>query len=161
MRHSIFILCLLSQMALAEGGQSNVATPGGVVVVNPTPAQNPPNSGFNRVNPSNVQIFDNDFFKDAPKATVNAVTPKGRAYAEDPDYNTETRQKALEKCEPLRNQNFSKFQECYQKDMANVKKGIQENYDEVERKQSVPLKNSPNPLIEEQMRNPSGVKEED
>jgi hypothetical protein len=164
MRHSLFIVCLLSQMALAEAGQTNTTAPGAqgaVVVVNPTPSPSSPNSGFNKVNPSNVQVFDNDFFKDTPKAQFNSVTPKGRAYADEPDYNTETRQRALDKCEPLRSQNFAKYQECYQKDMANVKKGIQDNYDEVERKQNVPLKNAPNPLIEEQMRNPSGVREED
>ena len=44
--------------------------------------------------------------------------------------------------------------------MTNSRKGIQDNYDDVENKQNIPLKNAPNPLIEEQMRNPSGFQEE-
>jgi hypothetical protein len=111
-------------------------------------------------NPNNIQVFDNDFFKTTSEPPANQVTPKGRSYAEDPDYNTDTRQRALEKCESLKNRDFSKYQECYKKDMANARKGIQEGYDEVERKQSLPLKNVPNPLIEEQMRDPSSSQEE-
>ena len=106
-------------------------------------------------------VFDGDFFKPTPQPVKEASSPRGRSYADEPQYNTENRQKALEKCDYLKNQDYAKYQQCYQNDLANVKKGIQEGYDEVEKKQSIPLRNAPNSLIEEQMRNPSGIERED
>ena len=159
MRHIISGLILSASLALAESNPSPGNPP---VIVPPTAIPNTaiqPNSGFNRMNPSAIQVFDADFFKDTPKPQQVNTTPKGRAYAEPAEYNTENRQRALEKCEALRTQDFAKYQECYKKDLANVKKGVQEGYDEVERRQSVPLRNAPNPIIEEQMRNPSGEEE--
>ncbi len=154
MRYSILVLFILGKYILAENTPPIVANPaagGGGYPVN----------GANRLNSNSIQVFDNDFFKDKIVVPVNNTTPKGRSYADEPDYNTETRQRALDKCESLKNRDFAKYQECYQKDMVNVKKGIQESYDEVEKRQSIPLSNTPNSLIEEQKRNPSGFNEED
>ncbi len=166
MFYLLLLTALLSSEAFSEaGGEPSSQNPPAVapaVPVVPAPgAPNTPNQGFNRLNPNTIQIFDGDFFKPTPQGPKEVNSPKGRAYAEDPQYNTENRQRALDKCEPLRNQNYKKYQECYQKDLANVKKGIQEGYDEVEKKQSIPLRNAPNSLIEEQMRNPSGIERED
>ncbi|MFM8314744.1 MAG: hypothetical protein ACKOA8_10700, partial [Deltaproteobacteria bacterium] len=60
----------------------------------------------------------------------------------------------------LRNQNYSKYQDCYKTEITNVQKGVQQKYDDVEEKQKVPLRTAPNALIEEQMRNPTGQEEE-
>ena len=154
-----YIMVLFAALANLAYGEN--APPNGVTPVIIPPGANPAygaqvNPGFNRMNPSAIQVFDNDFFKDTPKNQPTNTTPKGRAYADPAEYNTENRQRALDKCEALRTQDFAKYQECYKNDLANVKKGVQEGYDEVERRQNVPLKNAPNPLIEEQMRNPSG-----
>ena len=157
MRYVFLGMCVLTQFVFAE-----VSQPVGAPPVGNSPQQGPSQSSgaFNRLNPGNIQVFDADFFKPAPQAAENTQTPKGRAYAADPDYNTETRQRAISKCDGLKNQNYAKFQECFKKDMTNSRKGIQDNYDDVENKQNIPLKNAPNPLIEEQMRNPSGFQEE-
>lgn len=154
----ILVMCLSGLSQAESGGTVPGAAP--AVPVSP-PANAAANSGFNRLNPNTIQVFDNDFFKPTPQGTQESSSPRGRAYAEDPKYNTENRQRALDKCEYLRNQNYTEYQKCYQKDLANVKKGIQEGYDEVEKKQSMPLKNSANPLIDEQTRNPSGFTNDD
>ena len=159
MRYIICSLICMAHLALAESNPAQANSP---VFVPPPVNSNTgiqPGSGFNRLNPSGIQVFDSDFFKETPKTPQANTTPKGRAYAEPAEYNTENRQRALDKCEVLRTQDFAKYQECYKKDLANVKKGVQEGYDEVERRQSVPLRNAPNPIIEEQMRNPSGEEE--
>ncbi|MBM4304027.1 MAG: hypothetical protein FJ112_06835 [Deltaproteobacteria bacterium] len=160
----ILIVALSGFVGFGESDNGATAQPPGPARAVPVVPPNPyaaPNQGFNRLNPNTIQVFDNDFFKPTPQGPQETASPKGRAFADDPQYNTDNRQKALEKCEPLKNQNYAKYQECYQKDLANVKKGIQESYDEVERKQSMPLRNTPNSLIEEQTRNPSGMDRED
>ena len=159
MRYFILLLLIVEPLVMAEDSAGGGQKP--AVIPVPVPAYGAqPNSGYNRLNPNTIQVFDNDFFKDKPAEPEKTATPKGRAYANEPDYNTENRQKALDKCESLRNQNFAKYQDCYKKDMANTKKGIQENYDEVEKKQSIPLRNGPNSLVEEQMKEPSGFRDE-
>jgi hypothetical protein len=160
----VLFLALFGFGSFAESDNSAAPQPSGPARAVPVVPPNPyaaPNQGFNRLNPNTIQVFDNDFFKPTPQGIQETSSSRGRAFAEEPQYNTENRQRALEKCESLKNQNYAKYQECYQKDLANVKKGIQEGYDEVEKKQSMPLRNAPNSLIEEQTRNPSGIDRED
>ena len=160
MRYLLLIGILMSGLVQGESSGSAVSPlpPGAAPAVPVVPPSNQSvnNSGFNRLNPSGIQVFDADFFKPTPQGPRESSSPKGRAYADDPQYNTDNRQRALDKCDYLKNQNYAKYQECYQKDLANVKKGVQEGYDEIEKRQSMPLRNTPNPLIEEQSRNPSG-----
>ena len=164
MHYLIVIGLMFTSIVKAETSGNAVSSPPSAspaVPVAPPNPQSSNNSGFNRLNPNSIQVFDGDFFKPTPQPSNEASSPKGRAFADEPQYNTENRQKALEKCDYLKNQDYAKYQQCYQKDLANVKKGIQEGYDEVEKKQSMPLRNAPNSLVEEQMRNPSGFDKED
>jgi hypothetical protein len=118
----------------------------------PTPANPPAVSGMNKgtvntdsgssipgpLKPSGyIQALDPNFFN-APsdsKNTPPGLSPKGREFDADPDYNSEQREEWLRKCAPYKDQDSKLFRECFFREKDKMRLELREKFDSVERRQ--------------------------
>lgn len=96
---------------------------------------------------------EEDFFNPNPNGnqqTPAQVSPNGRVYDSDPEYNSQQRADWIRKCEPYRDQDSKLFRECFQREKDKMRLELREKFDAVERRQGIRLKSyeellKPNP----------------
>jgi len=84
-----------------------------------------------------IEALDPNFF-DAPidkKNTPTILSPKGREFDSDPDYNSEQREEWLRKCAPYKDQDSKLFRECFLREKDKMHLELREKFDAVERRQ--------------------------
>lgn len=104
-------------------------------------------------NPNVLPSFDAGFFSsgagtgNSPTAAQpGAATAGGRYLAEDADYNTAQRAGWVQTCGALKDSDTRAYRDCFQRERTKSQKALKENFDEVERRQASPFRNTaPNP----------------
>lgn len=84
-----------------------------------------------------IQALDPGFFN-PPVDNKNApsvLSPKGREFDADPDYNSEQREEWLRKCAPYKDQDSKLFRECFYREKGKMRLELREKFDSVERRQ--------------------------
>jgi len=146
----LFSLFLMVRLALSEATSSPGSPPtpsmGGAVTPSPIPSSNTGSMGI-------IKTFDENFFNTNPSNNLNTpqgVSPQGRIYDADPDYNSQQREEWLRKCEPYKDQDSKLFRECFQREKDKMRLELRERFDAVERRQGGKIKSydellKPNP----------------
>lgn len=136
----LFSLFLMGRLAFPEGAPSSSTPPapsmGGAVTASPMPSSNMGSMGI-------IKTFDEDFFNTNPSNNLNTppgVSPQGRIYDADPDYNSQQREEWLRKCEPYKDQDSKLFRECFQREKDKMRLELREKFDAVERRQGGKIK---------------------
>ncbi|NBX75987.1 MAG: hypothetical protein EBQ92_05490 [Proteobacteria bacterium] len=118
----------------------------------PAPAAPPAASGMNKgtvntdgsssipgpLKPSGyIQALDPNFFNPPSdnKNTPAGLSPKGREFDADPDYNSEQREEWLRKCAPYKDQDSKLFRQCFYREKEKMRLELREKFDSVERRQ--------------------------
>lgn len=133
-RAFVFTFLVFSGCAIAETAPP--PSVGGAVT--PSPIQPGSSSSLGVIN-----ALDNNFFNSNPSSISNTppgLSPKGRVFDADPDYNSAQREEWLRKCEPYKDQDSKLFRECFQREKDKMRLELREKFDSVERRQGNRLK---------------------
>lgn len=84
-----------------------------------------------------IEALDPNFFNTPidNKNTPTGLSPKGRDFDADPDYNSEQREEWLRKCAPYKDQDSKLFRECFYREKDKMRLELREKFDSVERRQ--------------------------
>lgn len=129
-----FTFCFAFGGAFAETAPA--PTVGGAV----TPSPIRPNSSSSM---GVIKTLDDNFFNSQSDNSSNGpsgLSPMGRVYDADPDYNSQQREEWLRKCEPYKDQDSKLFRECFQREKDKMRLELREKFDSVERRQGNQMK---------------------
>lgn len=102
-------------------------------------AQAPPQGGSQGSNV--IPTFDNGFFNPKPQAPSNV--PLDRYGAPEANYNSEQLESWKEICDPEKKKSMQDYRDCFQREKKKTLTRLKQGYEEVERKQAIPLNNVP------------------
>ncbi|MFM8268733.1 MAG: hypothetical protein ACKN9V_00975 [Pseudomonadota bacterium] len=135
------IWVLTSATMVAETMTSSPANPpsGGGMNKGTVTSDSVPSSSFPApLRPNGyIQAIDPNFFNPPSdnKNTPSVLSPKGREFDADPDYNSEQRDEWLRKCAPYKDQDSKLYRECFYREKGRMRLELREKFDAVERRQ--------------------------
>ena len=101
-----------------------------------------------KINPNSMTVIDDKFF-DPKKEEPQKSNDTGRYLGENDSINTADRAKILEKCDPLKGVDQAAYRKCYQTEKQQTVRAIRQGFDDVEKRQAIPLQDTPSEIFNE------------